>query len=457
MNPMLADAIDVPYVLGFGLIVLVPLMLFEIGIEALVLNKIWHIHFWKLCRYTLIANLLSLLAGIPVKILNAWLYDFLLPDDLPGFFARYPSAVAIGSLIYFVVTLGVEGAYAFRWLRRKEHAITSGSVWKGVLLANLASYVVLAPLHYYLTRPIQQIREFSTNLSSFSRPTDKVFFTDAVTGYLKAMQLNDLSAETIVPIPIRDYLLSADLKICLFRGTNNNLYIYHRVTGLNNLVLQTSERFLMNQAAFSPSGQYIAFTRESTNAVEVVDTQTGQHIYQPLTKKISFSSASVAWSTNEKTFYVSGFDNHDRLLFTILPSVRLQVENLTDTNTPPILTCYGRVGSGGGYGSDDWGGSFIEDSCGDLKAWTEPGLTSHLNIYHDAKPRSSVLYLSVNPGLLHIARFDFEDVAFLQGCRDCLFEANGYIYLLDIQDKRVGTVVHGDRFILLTPRYQKQL
>jgi hypothetical protein len=458
MNPMLADAIDIPYVLGFGLVVLVPLMLFEVGIEALVLNTIWRIHFWKLCRYTLVANFLSLLAGIPVKILNAWLYGFLLPDDLPGFFARYPSAVAIGSLVYFVVTLGVEGAYAFRWLHRNEYVITSGSVWKGVVLANLASYLVLAPLHYYLTRPIQQIREFSPNTSSFSRPADKVIFTDAVSGNLKAVRLNDSSTETIVPLPVRDYLLSADLKICLFRGTNNNLYIYRRVTSRSDLVLQASERFLMNQVAFSPSGQYVAFASESSNAVEVVDTQTGQHIYQPLETKLSFfSGASIAWSTNEEMFYVSGFDSHDRFLFTIRPLDGLKLEKLTDTNTPPVLTCYGRLGSAGWYGAEDWGRSFHEDSCGDLKIWTEPGLGSHLSIYHDDHPRTAVLYLSVNPGLLHIARFDFDDVAFLQDCRECLFEANGYIYLLDIQEKRAGTVVHGDRFILLTPRYQKQL
>src|ERR1700685_3599354 len=138
---MLADAIDIPFVLGFGLLVLVPLLLFEIGVEALVLKKIWGIPFFQLCHFTLIANCLSLLAGIPVKILNAWLYSFLLPEGLPGFFARYPSAIAIGSPLYFLVTLAVEGAYAFRWLRRGEFSIASGKIWKGILLANLASYI----------------------------------------------------------------------------------------------------------------------------------------------------------------------------------------------------------------------------------------------------------------------------------------------------------------------------
>ena len=65
--------------------------------------------------------------------------------------------------------------------------------------------------------------------------------------------------------------------------------------------------------------------------------------------------------------------------------------------------------------------------------------------------------LQVNPGLLHLARFYFGDAAFLEGGRECLFEANGYIYLLDLEQKRVGALARGDRFILLTSRYEKRL
>ena len=458
MNLMLADAIDIPYVLAFGLAVLVPLLLFEVGIEALVLNRLWHIPFGKLCRYTLAANLLSLLAGIPVKILNSCLYGFLLPDDLPGFFARYPYAVVLGSLIYFGVTLGVEGAYAFRWLRRKSQAIPAGRIWKGVVLANLASYIVLAPLHYYLTRPIRQVREFSPNIVSFSRPADKVIFRDGASGNLKAMRLDTAGMETIVPMAVTDYLLSADLRICLFRGTNHDLYLYRRETGRSDLVWHTGERFQMNQVAFSPSGQYVAFASENSNAVEVVDVQTGWHTYQPLASKLGFSGeACLAWSTNETTFYVGGFKGLERFQFTIRPPDGLAFEKLTDTNAPPILACYGRVGNGRWYGVDDWGQSFYEDESGDLEVQTEPGLESHLRICCHGDPRTTMLYLAVNPGLLHIAQFYFGDTVFLQGGRECLFEANGYIYLLDIREKRVGTVVWGDRFILLTPRYQKHL
>lgn len=463
MSPIFADAIDFPLVLGLGLVVLIPLLLFEIGIEALILKKVWSIPFRSLCGLTFIANCLSLLAGIPVKILNAWLYSFLLPDDLPGFFARYPSAVAIGTLIYFAATIGVEGGYAFRWLRRKEYKIAPGRIWKGILLANLASYAVVAPLHFYFTRPIpQSMHEFTQNANWSSHPTLRLFFTDGTNDNLKSMQLGGTPPETIVPMTVRDYLLSADLKLCLFRGTNGNLYLYRPLTAQCKFVLQSNERFAMNQIAFSPSGQYVAYASENSNTLEVVNLETRQHIEQPLIQKEGFGETSVAWSTNETKFYVGGFGKAGLIQCAIQPIALLSIEKLTQTpkaqtNAPDVLTCYGRTGSGGWYGADDWGRSYNSDSCGNLSVYTEPGLGSHLRIYSGTNWQAQVEYLAVNPGLLHIAQFYFEDVAFLEDCNECLFEANGYIYLLDIHNKRVGKVVRGGRFILLTPRYQKQL
>ena len=230
---------------------------------------------------------------------------------------------------------------------------------------------------------------------------------------------------------VRDYLLSADLKLCLFRGTNGNLYLYRPVTAQCKFVLQSNERFVMNQLAFSPSGQYVAYANENSNTLEVVNLETGQHIDQPLIQKEGFDEASVAWSTNETKFYIGGFGKAGIIQCAIQPTALLSAEKLTQTpetqtNAPDVLTCYGRTGSGGWYGSDDWGRSYNSDSCGNLSVYTEPGLGSHLRIYSGTNWQAQVEYLAVNPGLLHIAQFYFGDVAFLEGCNECLFEANGY-------------------------------
>lgn len=472
-HPLLADAIDIPYVVGFGLVVLVPLMLFEVGIEALVLSKVWRLPYGNLCRYSFVANCWSLVAGIPTKILNAFLYgEVLLPQDMPGFFARYPFAVAIGSLIYFVVTLLVEGAYAFRWLRLNQFVLVRHQIWRGVILANIASYAVLAPLHYHLTKPINDIRAFTTDARWSSHPTTKIIFTDAVNGYLKAVNIDGSAAETIMPVAARDYLVSTDLNICLFRGKDGNLYLYRRDLGQTNLIWQTDAHFRMDQVAFSPSADRVAFVIEKGKYVEAVDVKTGERVRESFPDADSFFyDISLAWSKEEAKFYVSSDKKH--FIVTLQPKSHLMIElpnntgapewNLTmkainDTNNLDILTCYGRISHGGWWSSGgDWGASFDEDKCDGLSARSEPGLGSGLRIYREDQKRSPVLTVAVNPGLLHLASFYFEDVALLEGCGECLFQANDYIYLADIDRKRVGTVTKGERFILLTPRYQKHL
>jgi hypothetical protein len=458
MTPLFADGIDFPLVLVAGFIVLVPLMAFEVFVEAFILNKIWHLSYSELCAFAFFANLWSLLAGIPTKVLNAFLYAHLLPQDIPGFFARYPLAIALGSLIYFVVTLLVEGAYAFRWRRRKEIQISGAAIWRGVLLANVASYVVLSPLYYFATKPGNQIHKFSHDTHWTSNPRERVIFVDAATRMLEVVNLDGSTRTTVVPFSTADYLVSSNLDLCLFRGTNGNLYFYQSGMVEPRLVWQTKERFLMRQVAFSPSGNYVAFASENQNSVDLVERATTNRIHLPLAPKFGFDNSLVAWSTEESTFYVGGFENKLRLVMRVQADHTVLSESLEGTNAPPTLICYGRVGTGGWWGGNDWGVYYSDDRCGDLEAMAWPGLDSGLMINRGSANHSSrILGVSVRPGLLHLAGFYFGDVGFVGDCRECLFESNGFIYLLDIPDKRLGTLVKGARFIRLTSRYEKRL
>ena len=458
MSPFFADAINIPFVLGAGVVILVPLLAFEVFAEAFVLRAIWHQRFTDLCRFTFFANLWSLLAGIPTKILNSFVYGLLLPEDLPGFFARYPVVVGLGSLLYFAVTIAVEGTYAFRWLRKNEHQVPSSTVWRGILAANLATYAVLAPLHYYATRPTHQIQTFTPNTRWTQQAGAMILFTDQ-NGQLKLIHADGSALQTLVPTMVRDYLVSTNLAVCLFRGGDGNLRLFRRGEAQSSLVMQTHERFQMDQAAFSPSGNHVAFAGKEGNYLEVLDVRNGKRVHQPLLPTFrTFDGPSLAWSDDEMRFFLRGFASNSPVSVTIQADMSLNISSLDSTNGLGVLPSFGRVGrSGGWYGSDDWGHTYNDDSSGDLRVWTEPGLGSGLRIYRDGRERTPILYLHVNPGLLHLAHFYFGDAAFLEGGRECLFEANGYIYLLDLEQKRVGTLARGDRFILLTDRYRKRL
>src|SRR5688572_18955062 len=185
MYPILADAIDLPLVFTYGLGVLVPLMLFQVGVESLILRHFWDVPFREMARFTFWANCWSLAAGIPTKILNVVVYGILLPHDIPEFFARYPFAVGVGTLIYFIVTVLVELGCATRWQRMNKVSITRRTLWSGVLLANLATYAVFAPSHYYATRPINDVREFTKDARWSEHPDAQVAYTDSENGHLK--------------------------------------------------------------------------------------------------------------------------------------------------------------------------------------------------------------------------------------------------------------------------------
>lgn len=452
MKPIFADAIDFPLVLALGLAVLVPLMLFQILVEAFVLSRAWNGSFRELTGFALRANCWSLLAGIPTKVLNAAIYGTLLPEDIPGFFVAYPWLTALGTLIYFAVTLAVEGLYARRRLRVE---LPRRLLWRGILLANLATYAVLAPLHYFATRPMMDVRSFTRDASWSSSANTAVVYIDGNNGQLKSVRIGRGREETIVPARVKDYLLSADYDVCLYRGEGGTLVLYERTSGTSNLVWQTDERFGMNQVAFSPSATLVAIASEKERLLHVVRASTGQR--SSLILPADTGHWSVAWSLNEDSLLVSA-GTSERFTIQVAADFGLTCTRMTDTNNLRLLSCYGRIGPGRWFSGDEWGQSFSRDECGDLRVWSFRGLTSSVRAYREGQARKNAFVIAVNPGLLHLSTFYFGDVAFLDGCDELILEANGGIYLVDFKQRRLGTVVaKGKTFSLMSPRFQKRL
>ena len=458
MSPFFADGIDIPIALGAGLGVLIPLLAFEVFVEALVLKKVWRLPYRELCGFTFTANCWSLIAGIPTKILNAFfLYGLLLPEeDIPGFFARYPLAVAIGSLIYFVVTVLVETLCAFRWRKAEQLSLSRNQVWRGMLLANAVTYAVLSPLYYYGTKPTADIREYKNDTHWTSHAATTILFI-APDGFLKSIHADGSGLQTIVPIRMVDYMISTNLNVCLFHGADRDLCLYRRDIGQTNLIWSTYEEYFMNQVAFSPSGERVAFASNKGHSVQMMEVSTGKQTNLPLDSNFKSSDElSVAWSPEESKLFIGDPQRDFSEMITIQPdgSTTLAFQG---PNTPSLLKCYARTGRSWIMG-ENWGLTHSQDACGNLKAWTEEGLGSGLRISREVDSKyTTVLDMAVNPGLLHLSGFNFGDVEFLDGCNECLFESNGYIYLVDIKAKRLGTLVKGGHFIQLTPRDEKGL
>jgi hypothetical protein len=446
MTLILADGIDLPIALGWGLGILIPLMAFEVFVEAFVLRYFWNIYFQDLCRFTFRANCWSLLAGIPTKILNAFIYSAILPMNLPGFFKRYPLAISLGTLVYFAVTVLVEGWVAKRWRRKNDFEFSRSQLWRGILVANIATYAVVAPLYYFATKPIHDVREFTANTQWAAQPKTQIIFSGASDGFLKCVNLDGSGLQTIAPMPVKDFLVSADLSLGLFRGTNGNLYFFRKKPFTTTLVWQTEERYFMDQVAFSPSGDHVVFLGKVDKCLECLNTKTGKRNRLPLS--LDSEKLSVAWSTEENRFFING----GTLQGVIQSDNQIQIEPLTNSPTENVMVCYGHVGENYWYSGDNWGHIHNSDSTEQLIAFSEKGLSSFLRISREGEP---VFTFRVNWGLLHIAALQISDVAFVSDGRECLFECGESLYLLDIEKKKIGLLTEGGHFVLLSPRYQK--
>jgi hypothetical protein len=146
---LLLAAINVPDLVQYGLVVILPLLLFEVVVEALILEQLWSLPFFQLCRFTLFANCWSLLAGIPVRIALLVAVVFEIADQVNS-----DKLVAVAWLVYFLVTLLVELACAFQWLHRHSLSISKWRIIVGIIVANVASYAVLVGLNIYLVRAL---------------------------------------------------------------------------------------------------------------------------------------------------------------------------------------------------------------------------------------------------------------------------------------------------------------
>lgn len=201
-----ADGISIPILLGGGFIVFAPIILFISLLEATIIFKPLKLSFGYSFTIMLIANILSMLSGIPVKIVNMIFYYHTMPKDLYEYFNVYPYLVTVGTLFYFIVSILVEYLYLrhvyirtdhdlnffqkfkmvfrvnvtsfFTPLRTPRHSQNWKKLAKWLLIANIASYAIMAPLNYYVTKPRHDIQEFTPDSSWAQQPASPIYYID---------------------------------------------------------------------------------------------------------------------------------------------------------------------------------------------------------------------------------------------------------------------------------------
>jgi hypothetical protein len=449
-----------------GAIFIMPILAFEIVVESLILCFCLTIPFKESLRFFTAANIASFVAGTPTEMVKAEIYSQLLPNDLSGYFHAYTRVFLIGTALYFIVTVIVEGVVGLVWRAVRGLPSKWTSLLMVIFLANVATYAVVSPIHYFWSRPQwSDINDITPDSSWTSQPDTRFFYLDSETNHLMSIHANGSEKETLVPQPMEEYLLSGDLKWCLYKGVDHHLHSYDIRSGHDTLIWMPKE-FTMNDVALSPSGNRVAILEEQgieqhgvkVFGLRVSDLPSSRKLQVDRLMTTDSDGNSVAWSTQEETLYAKRDIRGGVLIYRItLPDQFDSVANVEEaTSVAGIGAFFGRVGRGSGSM-----GYRFEDHCGELGVFAEMGFGSNISVFEDTGKRSDSydnrrLFFAVSPGLSYDPNKQLKEVSFLPGCKELLFEVSSGIYLLDIERRVIGKVADGQKHIFFTEGYSKE-
>ncbi len=439
-----ADAIGLAF-LFIGCTVLLPFMLFIVLVEGKIVSRGLAIPYRQALWVMLSANLFSLLAGIPVKLANSVMYQSILPVKLGSYFRLYPFAVLLGTLNYFVVTVLVEYVDVAVWCRKKKINITRGQLMRLILVANCATYVVLAPLYYWLTKPQNDIRHFTDDSDWAETPSVQILYVNSE-GHLFSIQSDGTNQHELIPDKVRDYQYMPNQGLYLYRNGKNELCLFRETNNDTIVRVKTTTRFLMDQVACDSTGGLLAYKNQ--NHLCVYNVSTGRSLETDIVLSDRFYE--IAWSNLPNMFYLRNNRNYSAIL--INPNGEISVQQVDEDNiTIPIS--YGRYGIYNSWSSgNEWGAIFDEDEVDGVKAYGYPYLGSYLDIV-----MSNEKYrLADNPGLLKFGRRRFIDICLIHEGKELVFDDGHDIYLLDVDKRKVGWITDGSRFIVLNERYRRK-
>ncbi len=444
---LLADGIDFPILIGLGLMVFIPTTAFIVFGEALVISKYLKISYRSTLWFAFVINLASFLSGFAMLFVVSSIDYLLLHKDIYHFFNYFLLSSIIGYLLYFGTSVLVEYFVGLR--KRKiffpdKHA---RGIFNAILYANLLSYGVLCPIHYYLTRPITEIRQVTKDVRWEMAPTVKIIYIDSKDHYLKQIDSDGRNQKVLIPYSIMDYSVSNDMDRYLYRGNDNSLYYFSTTQNKRVKIGDDKLKYSTWGVAISPSGRtiaYLKFLTEQNNIrllvlFDVIRNKTFQTDY--FTNETDYSP-SIAWSNQENVFYIFGNQGTKKITFS--DSMQIKIEKAKPEDFVKFVSKW--------YSSENEEGNYLSvDEYNDLKVKTIPGLGNELVISQHDK---DIVHFTTTFGMLHIFGFgNLDNPSFIHEGKECIFEWGDSIYLMDIQSRKIGKITDGNRYILFLKKF----
>jgi hypothetical protein len=469
-----ADAFTVQIAVLFGVIVLIPLLLMEMLVEWFVLAAGLGISARAALWLALLGNLVSILAGLPVLLVNSLLELLLVPHHLPGFLRVYPRVLALQTMVYFATTMAVEVGLVAWWRRRWAPQITLRRVAGVVLVANLATHAVLIPLALGRTAIRHNFREWTDDTSWAHQPPVTVYHIGPDRG-LWAVNTAGQQRRLLIPDTVLDYQLAADERWFLYGGPSRTLRLF-RPGGEPQTVWQHDERgLLMERVACDPGGTRVAYLR----AEELGDWkwhwrlclwEAGSQRTVPTGYTIPIERGGgrsglppplrteLAWSTEPEVLFVQR--SGGVVALRIDPDATVVQLDLAEVSHD-LLPVYGRFDGDSRFRMSGGETRFDQDQVGDwsvaatdVRSAHDPRTSMNLEVRHQGQRH---LEFDGRPAGNGIPFESAYDVGFVQGGQELLWNSYHSLYLVDVERRRLGLLAPGREWVLPTPRYQRRL
>ncbi len=480
---ILADVLLPSFYLTAGLAALVPSFLFAVFSESYVISKLLHMSFWRSFQLSIRANIVS-------GILGGFLF-FFLPinisgntdrNDLSVYVHQFLAAALIAYLVYWIFSVIIEWLNSICWKRIHQPRILKKDLLKVFIIANIVSYLVLVPVHYYFHSPWRMVNSVTEDTAWAIQPPADVLYLDNKTQYLWTIKTDGSGNRLLVPHPMKQYLASADLEQVVFYSEGQKLFHYHTARGVLTKLWESERHYFVSTyygslgvintieyIAISPSGNKVAWV------LPVKDGSNGQYgpwgtdfwklyVYDLTTGKTlcldyRANGSVIAWSQNEDSIYIRCLPIH----YSDIPGIRgiakfiiskeqVSVETSVDGSKLEFSKTYGRFGSRSFSGGNVYVHRY-SDSYDNLKVQVaSPALGSDLRVIRSGE---SIFSFSNIPFFAPLSREWIREPSFVQEGKECLFEAGTTIYLIDIPGKNIGKLIQGEDHIVLTQSYQQ--
>ena len=455
---MLADGISLP-ILGIGgLVVYGPLTLLVSLIESWIFRLRLAVGVRQVFKRVLWANVLSTMAGAVILVLqDAIVWAAHIQGSIPDFVAgyRWVALVLIG--LYFVKTLLVEGlvltqrSFAERIGRRRS------SVLGTVILANIASYALVGPLFYYLTRPAFGGFETRRDTAWTANADVPVYFIDRHNRHIKVMSASGGDATTLVPYPAMDFLVSADVTAFAFRGTDGYLYAYRRGDTSPTLVWEAPRGFFyMQGVSLSPDHRYLAYAQrtgpDEWNSPCILVVFSLDECTQQVISDQPFHPSwcpVVAWSA-DGTLLCSDMERDTVGVFDATSGKLVEMRSRESMAPVELVENYARFGAQCGVMSGV--GPYVDvhtDRQGDYEADTYRFFGARLRVTKHGK---QIAWIANQYGLLDFGMPAPESPTFLPREHEILLEWWDQLYLIDLDHRRMGLLADGTNYVVPLPR-----